>query len=77
MHASTVSGEIEVALGASVEGTEILTGVLEATVRDPSGRGPDTRLIGGLTYQGVVGVGRATRPDFHACEASLKETGGS
>ena len=41
------------------------------------GRGPDTRLIGGLTYQGVVGVGRATRPDFHACEASLKETGGS
>jgi len=26
--------------GASVKGTEILTGVLEATVRDPSGRAP-------------------------------------
>jgi len=31
-------------LGASVKGTEILTGVLEATVRDPSRSGPGAKL---------------------------------
>jgi len=35
--------------GASVQGIEILTGVLEATVRDPSRSGPGTRLINRLT----------------------------
>ena len=34
--------------GASVKGTEILTGVLEATVRDPSRSGPGARLTDGL-----------------------------
>ena len=50
--------------------TEILTGVLEATVRDPSRSGPGARLIYGLTSQGNVGVGRRPDPNFHACEAS-------
>src|ERR1700747_2395711 len=36
-------------LGASVKGTEILIGVLEATVRDPSRSGPGARLTHGLT----------------------------
>jgi hypothetical protein len=34
--------------GASVKETEILTGVLEATVRDPSRPGPGARLMCGL-----------------------------
>src|ERR1700739_2854834 len=35
--------------GASVKETEILTGVLEATVRDPSRSGPGAKLMCGLT----------------------------
>ena len=35
--------------GASVKGTEILTGVLEATVRDPARSGPGARLTTGST----------------------------
>jgi hypothetical protein len=34
--------------GASVKGTEILTGVLEATARDPSRSGPGAKLVYGL-----------------------------
>src|SRR6185312_17185786 len=34
--------------GASVKGTEILTGVLEATVRDPCRSGPGAKLVCGL-----------------------------
>lgn len=51
--------------GASVKETEILTGVLEATVRDPARSGPGARLRNG-----------ATRPHFHACEPSHKDKGG-
>ena len=36
--------------GASVKETEILTGVLEATVRDPARSGPGAKLIHGLTH---------------------------
>ena len=56
--------------GASVKGTEILTGVLEATVRDPSRSGPGARLKYGLTHPRKRRRRRATRPHFHACEAS-------
>src|ERR1700692_2264387 len=56
--------------GASVQGTEILTGVLEATVRDPSRSGPGARLLYGLTHPRKHRRRRATRPHFHACEAS-------
>jgi len=46
-------------LGASVKGTEILTGVLEATVRDPSRSGPGARAhVRAHRSQGNVGVGR-------------------
>src|SRR5664280_2767537 len=51
-------------------GTEILTGVLEATVRDPSGRDPSARLTYGLEAQVTGRRRRATRPHFHAREAS-------
>src|SRR5450755_3320417 len=43
-------------------GTEILTGVLEATVRDPSRSGPGARLMDGLTTQGATGVGGQPAP---------------
>ena len=43
---------------------ENLTGMLEATVRDPSGQGPGARLIGGLTSQGGTGVGGQPAPIF-------------
>src|SRR5262245_34092710 len=55
--------------GASVEGTEILTGVLEATVRDPSRSSPGAKLMDGLTHPSMGRRRRATRPNFHACEA--------
>ena len=51
-------------------GPEILTGVLEATVRDPSGRGPSARLMHGLESPVTGRRRRATRPHFHAREAS-------
>ena len=59
-----------VARGPRSRGTEILTGVLEATVRDPSRSGPGTRLKYGLTHPRKRRRRRATRPHFHACEAS-------
>jgi hypothetical protein len=44
----------------------MLTGVLIATVRDPSGPGPGARLHSGLKGQGDVGV--ADNPaHFRAC----------
>src|SRR4029077_17448989 len=46
--------------------TEILIGVLAATVRDPSRSGPGARLTHGLTAQEHVGVGRRPEPIFHA-----------
>ena len=64
-------------LGASVKGTEILTGVLEATVRDPSRSGPGARLKCGLTHPRKRRRRQATRPHFHACEASPGGIGGS
>ena len=64
-------------LGASVKGTEILTGVLEATVRDPSRSGPGARLKCGLTHPRKRRRRQATRPNFHACEASPGGIGGS
>ena len=57
-------------LGASVKGTEILTGVLEATVRDPCRSGPGAKLVCGLTHPRNDRRRQATRPHFHACEAS-------
>src|SRR5450631_1989933 len=56
-------------------GTEILTGVLEATVRDPSGRDPSARLMRGLEAHVTGRRRRATRPHFHAREASLTGIG--
>src|SRR6185312_6412327 len=56
--------------GASVKGTEILTGVLEATVRDPCRSGPGAKLVCGLTHPRNDRRRQATRPHFHACEAS-------
>src|SRR6185312_11777185 len=56
--------------GASVKGTEILTGVLEATVRDPCRSGPGAKLVCGLTHPRNDRRRQATRPRFHACEAS-------
>jgi len=64
-------------LGASVKGTEILTGVLEATVRDPSRSGPGARLKYGITRPRKRRRRQATRPNFHACEASPGGMGGS
>ena len=57
-------------LGASVKGTEILTGVLEATVRDPSRSGPGAKLTNGLHGPRECRRRQATRPHFHAYEAS-------
>ena len=62
--------------GASVKGTEILTGVLEATVRDPSRSGPGARLMCGLAVPRKHRRRQATRPHFHACEASRKRNWG-
>ncbi|WP_207573520.1 hypothetical protein, partial [Mycolicibacterium celeriflavum] len=61
--------------GASVKETEILTGVLKATVRDPARSGPGAKLHNGLQAQSLVGVDEATRPHFHAYEASHNEKG--
>src|SRR6267142_543467 len=61
--------------GASVKGTEILTGVLEATVRDPSRSGPGTKLTNGLHSPRKRRRRQATRPHFHAYEASPKGKG--
>ena len=60
-------------LGASVKETEILIGVLAATVRDPSRSGPGARLTHGLTHPKTHRRRRATQPHFHAYEASQKE----
>jgi hypothetical protein len=43
---------------------ENLTGVLEATVRDPQGQDPGARLMGGLESQGATGVGGQPTPIF-------------
>jgi CRP-like cAMP-binding protein len=51
-------------LGASVKGTEILIGVLEATVRDPSRSGPGARLTHGLTGPRNGRRRQATPPHF-------------
>jgi hypothetical protein len=59
--------------GASVKETEILTGVLEATVRDPARSGPGAKLRNGLQAHSFVGVGRRPKPNFHADEASHKD----
>ena len=56
--------------GASVKETEILTGVLEATVRDPSGRAPAPSSCAGSCGPRKHRRRRATRPHFHAREAS-------
>src|SRR4051794_7850380 len=58
--------------GASVEGTEILTGVLEATVRDPSKSSAGAKLLDGLTHPRMGRRRRATRPHFHACKAYVR-----
>ena len=57
--------------GASVKDTEILTGVLEVTVRDPSRSKP--RRQAHVRANKIPRKRRrrqATRPHFHACEAS-------
>ena len=59
-HAITTAGR----LGASVKGTEILTGVLEATMRDPSRSGPRRQANERAQAQGEVGVGRPPDPIF-------------
>jgi len=51
-------------------GTQSLTGVLVATVRDPSRRGPGARLISGLEGQGTDGVGRQAHTHFLAYATS-------
>jgi hypothetical protein len=64
--------------GGLGQGTEILTGVLKATVRDPSGRGPGARPIDELKISRAspASTGNPTSPTsphpnrFHACEAS-------
>jgi hypothetical protein len=53
-----------------MQGIEILTGVLEATVRDPSGSGPGTRLSRRLEHPSKRRRRQATRPHFHARVAS-------
>src|SRR6202171_4439898 len=51
--------------GASVKGTEILTGVLEATVRDPSRSGPGAQAHERAHWsQAHVGVGGQPNPIF-------------
>lgn len=63
---SSVTSERQEGLpGGLVQGTENLTGVLVATVRDPSKSGPGAKLHNGLTYQGKVGVA-GNPPPFHA-----------
>jgi hypothetical protein len=67
--------------GASVEGTEILIGVLEATVCDPSRSNPGAKLMEGLTHPRMGRRRRATLPNFHAREAYARtecswQTGG-
>src|SRR4029450_3743771 len=47
------------------QGTETLTGVLVATVRDPSGSGPSVRLVNGFHFHGafdVTSIHRGTKP---------------
>ena len=50
--------------------TEILTGVLEATVRDPCRSGPGAKLVCGLAHPRNDRRRQATRTHFHAREAS-------
>ena len=50
--------------GASVKETEILTGVLEATVRDPCRSGPGAKLTCGLSRPRSIGVGGRPDPIF-------------
>ena len=73
-HASQQLHELPAGLGQEAEN---LTGVLEATVRDPSRSGPGTRLKYGLTHSRKRRRRRATRPHFHACEASPEEKQGA
>ena len=51
--------------GASDKGTEILTGVLEAAVRDPYWSGPGAQAhVRAHRSQGNVGVGGQPKPTF-------------
>jgi hypothetical protein len=64
--------------GASVKGTEILTGVLEATVRDPSRSGPGAQAQMRANWsQGNVGVGGQPNPIFTPARRPGNGTGGS
>src|SRR3979490_3368335 len=61
--------------GGLGQGTENLTGVLEATVHDPARSGPGVRLAHGITPpREDVDVGRQPDPNFHACKASPEGT---
>src|SRR6202171_3443414 len=65
-------------LGASVKGTESLTGVLEATVRDPSRSGPGTRLINRLTKPKLTSASAGDPTPFSRLRGvTRRETGGS
>ena len=61
--------------GASVKGTEILTGVLEATVRDPARSGPSAKLLYGLVHPDTIDVGRRPAPIFTPTRRPQKATG--
>jgi hypothetical protein len=50
--------------------TEAPTGVLKATMGDPSRSGRGAKLRAGSHTQGNIGVGEATQAHFHAREAS-------
>ena len=61
--------------GGLGQGTENLTGVLDATVHDPARSGPGVRLAHGITPpREDVDVGRQPDPNFHACKASPEGT---
>ena len=60
--------------GASVKGTEILTGVLEATVRDPSRSGPGARLCTGSHGPSELGVGGRPDPIFTPARRPTRKT---
>ena len=61
---SSRGGRLLADLPGGPVGTENLTGVLVATMRDPSKRGPGARLISGLKSQGDDGVGGQAHPIF-------------
>src|ERR1700752_2002127 len=67
-----------VARGPRSKGTEILTGVLEATVRDPPGRAPAPRLKCGFTGPKIdIDVDRRPEPIFTPARRPGNGTGGS